>query len=337
MIFTNTFNYPVDLPKGTHSVRRILNLCCAANPTKSFYIRLNSKRGFHVIRASNLTTDRQAVPRGALCLWQLGIGKPRGDEPQDAEIRAALAHHDPAIRHVARNYLQAVAWSVPLDQWVTKTEDSEIALWTAIGITSMMVRIEKGATHVATIDRLKREIGNEASFSGLSPELAVLTAFELARLANEPTGLDLVAKRDLSEHDFSGIRADLLRMVRSSGYLREKLATMDFGWLGFTPEVLEGLGYRTTPPTAPGGDEKRPVRSEPDEQDTVVAERKPVILPEPEEGAATGQEVETTAAADDPEASEPHRGLWLLWLAVAVGVVGIGAALLLRVYRRQQQ
>ncbi len=165
----NTHNYPVDLPKGTHSVRRILNLCCAANPTKSFYIRFYSKRGFHVVTAFNLTRYKERTPPGALHLWKLGIGEFRGAEPSDAEVQAALSDHDPRIRRVARHYLETVAWNVDLYQWAREIEDTKTALWTVTGISSIMVRIETRATHVALEDRLMREIADGARFSNLDP------------------------------------------------------------------------------------------------------------------------------------------------------------------------
>lgn len=38
--YLNTFDGPVDIPRGTYKVRDLLNICCVAEPSYSFYLRI---------------------------------------------------------------------------------------------------------------------------------------------------------------------------------------------------------------------------------------------------------------------------------------------------------
>src|SRR4030095_16473765 len=194
-LFENTFNYAVDVPAGIYAVRDLLNLCCVANPTKTFHAQAwHDGRGF--VTAVNLISDKaNAVPLGALHLWDVEVRQERGKGPPTQEhIMTALANQDAEVRRAARNYLEAVIASIPLDRWVSASASTAQKLWTCIGVTSVLVRSEE-ATHRASIETEEQLATNDFLTEG-EPGLAVITALDLARLTKDARALEVVENRN---------------------------------------------------------------------------------------------------------------------------------------------
>src|SRR5262249_37333476 len=85
-VFQNTFNFAVDVPAGVHTVRDILNLCCVANPTKTFSVRVGDGGVFAT--AVNLVPDKMdSVPVGVLDFWDKEI---RQGHPEDGPTAAQI-------------------------------------------------------------------------------------------------------------------------------------------------------------------------------------------------------------------------------------------------------
>jgi hypothetical protein len=91
-LFENAFNYAVDVPAGMYTVRDLLNLCCIANPTKTFHAQAWPD-GRVFVTAVNLVSDRVGpVPAGALHLWDMEVRQERGKSPPTQEqVMTALA------------------------------------------------------------------------------------------------------------------------------------------------------------------------------------------------------------------------------------------------------
>jgi hypothetical protein len=220
-LFRNTFDYAVDVPAGTYTVRDLLNLCCAANPTKTFFAQVRHGRFF--VTAVNLVSDEvRPVPAGALHLWDVEIRHGRGKgAPAQEHVMTALSDHDPEVRHAARNYLEAIIWSVPVDEWVNLRNSAVQTLWTCIGVTSVLVRSEE-ATHQASIETMER-LATDDFLAECEPGLAAITALELARLTRNARALEIVRKRNLGANELAGVASDACRIVALSGYVRRAL------------------------------------------------------------------------------------------------------------------
>ncbi|MCP4218518.1 MAG: hypothetical protein GY765_28040 [bacterium] len=236
-LFQNTFNYAVNLAAGEYTVRDILNACCAANPTKTFLVRKTDKRAF--ITAVNIVSDAaETVPAGALYLWDSAIG-PRlnGEVPTQKHVMTALAHQDAKVRYAARNYLEAIIWNAPVDQWVASGSSTEQVLWTCLGVTSVLVRTEE-ATHPASIETIKR-LATQNFLTRCEPGLAVMTALELARLTKDASGIRVIKKRNPGAIELVGVLPDACRIAALSGFVRNALQT----------EKNETSAGRSLPPT----------------------------------------------------------------------------------------
>jgi len=218
-LFQNTFNYAVDVPAGEYTIRDLLNLCCVANPTKTFFVQVDHDASF--ITAINLVSDKvQPVPVGALRWWETEVG-PRNGVPAEAQVIAALANDNAKVRRAARNYLEAIIWNVPLDELAGGASSSSDSLWTSIGITSILVRSEQ-ATHLASIEMMER-LATGDLLTDSEPGLAVMTALDLARLTKDSRALGVVKKRDLPDNELTGIMPDACRVAALSDFVRQAL------------------------------------------------------------------------------------------------------------------
>jgi hypothetical protein len=220
-LFLNTFDYAVDIPAGTYTIRDLLNLCCVANPTKTFLARTNPDGMF--VTAVNLVSDEaRSVPPGALYWWDVEIGAERGQPvPTADQLIAALADDKAAVRRAARTYLEAIIWNVPVDDLAAHSVSGAQALWVCIGLLSVLVRSET-ATHRTSIEIMQR-LATGNFFIECESELAVMTALELARLAKDLRALEVVVRRNLVAEDIREVASDACRVAASSPFVREAL------------------------------------------------------------------------------------------------------------------
>jgi hypothetical protein len=233
-LFENTFDYAVDVPANVYTVQDLLNLCCIANPTKTFHVQVG--RGGFLVTAVNLVSDVSGpAPLGALHLWDLQVGQARGDGALTGEqLTAALADQQAEVRRAARNYLEATIWAVEVDELVTRSTSTEQALWTCIGITSILARSEE-ATHRASIETMER-LATDEFLAVCEPGLAVMTALELSRLTKDARALGVIEKRDFKATELSSVISDACRVAALSSYVREALQSKS------AEDLVEALG-----------------------------------------------------------------------------------------------
>jgi hypothetical protein len=239
--FTNTFNYPVDLQAGEYSVRDVLNTCCIANPSKTFYIQVyrNREPQFTVISAVNLSSHKSTAPRpGILLFWTLKIGKLTESIPANEQIQAALANPDPRIRWAARMYSQAMALHVPFEELMNNSQSQEQALWVCLGAINAFVRSDE-ATYTDGIKKMQTV--NKDFFENGDPNLAVLVAVELARLANDVTALNIVSQRKLRPGALASIKSEINYSARVSSKVRNALRITGTDWLAASDPSLKNL------------------------------------------------------------------------------------------------
>ena len=220
-LFQNTFNYALDVPAGVYAIRDLLNVCCLANPSKTFFVQPTDDLVF--VTAVNLAADQvSSVPAGALAWWDVRVGQERGNRaPTQEQVMTALAASDPEVRHAARGYLEAIVWSVAADEWVLSDNSATKLLWTCIGITSVLVRSAE-ATHRASIETMER-LATPDFLAQCEPGLAVMTALDLARLTKDERAWEIVARRNFKANELAGIASDACRVAALSGYVRKLL------------------------------------------------------------------------------------------------------------------
>lgn len=241
--FTNTFNYPVDLQAGEYSVRDLLNTCCIANPNKTFYIQVYTKRRpqFTLISAVNLLSDKDksTAPRpGILLFWTLQIGRFTEPALTNDQIVAELADPDPKIRWAARMYTEAMIWHFPFEELMNKPQPQEQALWICLGAINVFVHSEE-ATYTDGIKKMRTV--NKDFFENGDPNLAALVAVELAKLANDVTALNIVSQRKLRPGALTGIKSEINYSARLSSKVRDALRATGTDWLAASDPSLKNL------------------------------------------------------------------------------------------------
>lgn len=243
--FRNTFDFAVNVPAGVYTVRDILNLCCVANPTKTFIARVGDGGVF--VMAVNIVPDKmRSVPVSVLHFWDVEMRQERGEGAPTAEqVMRMLALQEAELRCAARNYLEAIIWSAQVDEWVTRSASIEQLLWTCIGITSVLVRSE-GVTHQASIETMKQRATDDF-LAECEPGLAVMTALDLTRLTKNTRALEVVKKRKFRANELAGVISDACRIIALSSFVRKALQARSAASL---VEVSMPLASMVRSPTA---------------------------------------------------------------------------------------
>ncbi|HSR49595.1 MAG TPA: hypothetical protein VLV83_02135 [Acidobacteriota bacterium] len=220
-LFRNMFDYAVDIPAGRYAVRDILNLCAVANPTKTFLVKVRPKSV--VVTAVSLGSDESGAPTvGALHLWDSETGIPRAESgPTKRQVVSALAHRQSKVRSAARNYLESIIHEVEIEEWVNDETATEQALWTCIGVLSILVRTRE-VTYRRVIEMTARFATDDFLAQGY-PGLALITALELARLTENTRALEIVNNRVLRADELLGVHSDACRVASLSGFVRKAL------------------------------------------------------------------------------------------------------------------
>jgi hypothetical protein len=250
--WNNTFSYPVDLPKGTYSVRDVLNLCCVANPSKTFYVSQTDNRPVEIQPYNIISSDVGYVQPGALHFWELEIGPLHGNVPADDEVIDKLADTNAQVRWAASVYLESELWHyLTQDEWPLKIASPERALWATLGVSRWLAR-SNNAPFPGGAERLRKECTKDFLIHS-DPKLAILAATELDRLEHDPKGLELLSKRQISSDDVAQIRSRLSFGIRTSASVKEAMTKNASCWPGFGTQEVEQLGngnifYPVAPP-----------------------------------------------------------------------------------------
>jgi hypothetical protein len=271
----DTYNYAVDLPAGIYSARDILNLCCVANQKTTFYIQLKQidvpkmlssvagsnlwyntvsndngsnliQRGVYFTVPGTVGPGRLVddgiggIRAGDLYLWQSEIDPAIKGPPTLSQIVDALASKDPRVRSVARNYIE-MCWRV-VDEaaLVSEAGSTEKGIWTTVGVINRArtrsVALGKGPAS----DRMRKALQDDQELAD-KPGLKALAAMELARVTEDATFLEQVAKRPLSASEIADVKPDMIRSLRYSEFVRQKLLELNPPWAGFSKAEIQGL------------------------------------------------------------------------------------------------
>jgi hypothetical protein len=237
------FNYPVDLTAGFYSARDILNICCAAEPTKAFSIQRDPGGLAAITPVSLYYGNPLAPPRdGLIGLWNLEVGESLTRAPSVEEIVSALSDCNPRKRWAARIYVKSTGNNYRESDIVAKCDNPIKAIWVAlafkcnsrggIGDEPFLTRFEPYAT-------LVQKFTNDLPH--VDPGVALLASMELARELKDPGLMDVVAGHKFSNGEIACIKPDLYRIARESKLVRDKLLSMKFDAPELSGNALSGL------------------------------------------------------------------------------------------------
>ncbi len=243
ILISNTFDCPINVPAGVYPVRDIINVCCLASPQLTFFI--STERG-GICSATPLTVvpfsyeQKMENPTpGSIYFWQTDVNGSSQGVPSATELIEALASTNTLIRLAARNYVWMNQSLIPLDS-LAQTAPRREAVWVSLASLSFVDRVEQdGPIAGASIMELEKRL--KEVWPG-DPGLKALAAVELASLARNTNFLSDMAGKSLSERDLAGVRYDLIRVLRSSQFIRSFLSELNPPWAGFSKADIAALG-----------------------------------------------------------------------------------------------
>jgi hypothetical protein len=240
-----TYNFPVDLPEGTNSVRDIVNLCCVANPCVTFFLdEIPDRSPWIGIEPDLIGFFGGDPPPTTIDYWRSELDAKAQSPPDPAQVARLLGSDDPVIRAAARKYLYFF-WMNDFRREVVSASRNlspDKALWVGVGELCVQVKTD-GVTDPVAIESIKRIISDPQATS-LRSALKVLGAMELARVTKDITFLQAAARPPLSEAEIGEINNELVRILVYSRFARTNLADMKPSWFGFSQSEIELLGNR---------------------------------------------------------------------------------------------
>lgn len=216
--FTDTFDYPVNIPAGAYMVRDIISLCCAANPSISFYITQIGKRDIPTVIAVNLTDTGSKNSAGARAWWNSEVKTTNGADPTWGDVRNALANTDPIVRENARKYLEITDNDAPIGDIIHSAPDDRDGLLVSLGALSVMART-KLTTLTEAVDKIETILDSSKVSYG---DVSVLGELELFRLTHAPKWLQALRKSTAVQ--IMPAQQDIQRIVRLFGNTEERTA-----------------------------------------------------------------------------------------------------------------
>jgi hypothetical protein len=210
------------------------------NPADTFYIR-KSRLGYWEVIPFNVGYHNIMNPSaGAAFFWQSNLGLAPGKPfPDEREIIAALSNNDMKKRRAARGYLEMNRSEDSFQRIFASCQSPDEITWTGVGILDVMVRTD-GTTHTLSIGKIKEALKKSAD--SLSPGLETLAAVAIAIDPSDTTDLERVAKRTLAEKDLAEVKYDIVRILRYSTRIRNKVLELEPEWAGLSKAEIEALG-----------------------------------------------------------------------------------------------
>jgi hypothetical protein len=240
----SSFNYPVDLPVRTYSLREIVNYCCLACPDRTFDFEPCGHESFSY-SCLLVCPYGKPLPAGAEFFWQKEIDPSVVKEPTDDQLIAALASQDSHIRWAARQYFDFnfMANESFRAEIIQRAARPATAIWVTVGIESVA---GYGAglnspNSPSCIHRLRAVFQRKEDLSG-EPGLKALAAVELARVTHDFGPLREVARQPLAAAEIADVKYDLIRNLHYSDTVQDQLAELNPLWAGFSRVEIEELG-----------------------------------------------------------------------------------------------
>jgi hypothetical protein len=225
----NTLDYPVDIPKGSYTIKEVLDLCASANPKTCFFAFVPDA-GLIIAPLTSFNQSPVPVPPGAVAFWKTYINAADNHIPSERDIIGAMASSDPGVRWAGRNYLSMLLLSLSVDDLIRSAEGRS-ALAAAIEVVNLMVRDLKMATHTVGLATIDRELTDAFLESG-DPQLALLGALQLARVKKDTSKLEKLTTRALPETVVKPILSDVHRILRDAPQARSVLLKHKPNWEG---------------------------------------------------------------------------------------------------------
>lgn len=261
--------FPVTLPATQCTARDVVNDCCQAAPSRTFYVGLIGDvscltpgdilnpppppplpAGIDaapdgVSAADLLAAQVTRQPKrasgarpGALLFWRLGMGLASEKEPTNAELLGALANRDAHARWVARAFIKAECFRVSIEQIIREAPRGRPAIWASLAMLSMF-NVASPNPRAPGLLRIQREMSLDTA-STLDRGTYVLAAMEMARVGDSAL-LKEVAQWNLTADELASMHPDCVRITRVSKEVRAALKEANCAWAGLSANEVRDM------------------------------------------------------------------------------------------------
>jgi hypothetical protein len=227
---SRTFGIGVDLPSGVYSVKSILNMCLVQDPNVVFSTLPGSNVSVASLIPGSLTYMNPLVPPrpAAVRYWHWVMGDPANEVPTLEQVGVGLSDSDPLRRLGACAYLRLTQVNYHTADLFTNIHNPEKAIWEALAVRNNRC-----------LETLEQFVTND--LPRLNASLALLACMQLALQKNDPSIMDTIASYR-SSVDFSAIKPEFYRIVRSSKLVRDKLMQMKCDTPELSPSAVGQVG-----------------------------------------------------------------------------------------------
>jgi hypothetical protein len=219
---SRTFDNPVSVSSGIHTVKDILNSCCSWNIARSFYVCSNF--GPYPISITPVNLHRGnplAVFNTSLAFWECAFGPAPGGLVSEKDIIAGMSYNDPNKRWAARSYYHANDNYYLQVSFQTNAVTPEEVAWATIGVDSFNV----GRNHDGKPAFIISTTTFKTNFIKVTdPRVALVTSLSLAKLGQQSELMDQIATHHkYAPDEFNDIISDVRRLGRLSKAVRAKM------------------------------------------------------------------------------------------------------------------
>jgi hypothetical protein len=187
--------------------------------------------------AAAAAKSRSARP-GSLRFWRLGMGRAGDAEPTRAELLQALASPREHERWVARSFIEAEVFHVPIQDIVMEAPPGRDAVWASLGMLTTH-NLTAPTTNSPGLLRIRREMSLDSA-AGLDRGTVVLAAMEMARVGDDAL-LKKVGQWSLGPDELATIDPDGVRIARLSSIVTAALKEANCTWPGLSAKEIREM------------------------------------------------------------------------------------------------
>jgi hypothetical protein len=242
MVWEDAAAYPVTLSPGVFTLRDIINMCLQPSPSRTFGIQIFGTAA--AITPGDILQSgqpRSEARPGSLRFWRLGMGKASEAEPSSEELLQALASADPHERWVARSFIHAERYHVPLYKMVMGAPRGRQAIWASLAHLTMG-NLTAPSPLLPGAKRIQQEMSLDTA-ADLDRGTAVLAAMEMARVGDDAL-LKKVAQWSLAPDELASMYPDSVRIATLSKEVRTALREANCAWPGLSAKELRDMEER---------------------------------------------------------------------------------------------
>jgi len=220
--------YAVDIPRGTHSLREVLNLACSSSPTQFFemqymytpasYPATETKKWEQLTIYPDSIRSQPSPANEVLAAYASRyLGVADGANVDAETLGQRLSSPDPAKRRSAQHYVELTE----LKNWKQYQPHEELSLiqnlWYALACDRYDKMSQEGFPRVSPY--IQENVSDEFLLSCPDSHLVLLLGLERARIERDFSWLKVLQGRTFKPEELAGLEHEVLYIARRCGVI----------------------------------------------------------------------------------------------------------------------